>query len=189
MKGNEMKRNASGYYDPTAFHAICDYMKGEKEMKSQMAVYKGDICLAKLNNGSEREFVVLSVHDTFSTVLMLGNGDNLPYPVKCKTMMHTNPGMLQYMFNDRFISFIRSMTDKEIDDLMKAVADSLGIDAVEASAPSEVVQAEAPKEVVKEVIVSDPEIETLKAELTKSQAERDVFKGLYENLISKMMAK
>jgi len=182
MLDNEIRRNGSGYVDMTAYKAIRSYMKGEKEMD----LYQGDIFTVQFKNGQEREAVILAVHDNFSTILVLGDNDTQPYAVKCNGMKYTNPGMLSYMFNDCFTGFIRSMKNDEYNDLMKAVIDALGYEAP----AKEIVKEAAPAvNYVRQGQILIPETEALKADLTKAKAERDIYKSLYDNLISSMIAK
>ena len=185
-----INRNGSGYYDPTAYKAIKNYMKCEEK---RMELYSGDIFKNRLNNGSEKGFVIVSVHDKFSTVLMLSDNENLPFSIKCNGMKYTDPGMLQYVYNDNFTEFVRAMTQPEIDELMKAVIDSLGYEAPVKEVVKEVEvskeAAPAPVEFVRKGQFMIPETEALKEDLTKAQAERDVYKNLYENLIGSMIAK
>lgn len=127
--------------------------------------------------------MVLSVHDTYSTVLMLYNNETMPYGVNCLGMKYTEPGMVQYMYHDKFKSFIRSMKDDEFSDLMQAVVDALGYDALVAK-----------PEKVDEKPNLEPEttntgVEWFSEELAQAKAERNVYKELYDNLISSMLAK
>lgn len=172
--------NVSGYYDPTAYKAIRKLLKSEEK---KMDIYNGDIFEVELNNGVHREVVVLSVHDTYSTVLMLCNNETMPYGVNCLGMKYTEPGMVQYMYHDKFKSFIRSMKDDEFSDLMQAVVDALGYDALVAK-----------PEKVDEKIVLEPDttntgVEWFSEELAQAMDERNVYKELYDNLISSMLAK
>lgn len=141
-----------------------------------MELYNGDIFRVMLKDGREREAVILSTHDNYSTILMLGDDDRQPYAINCNGTKYTNPGMVSYIFNDTIMDFVRSMTNSEYNDLMKSVIDYLGYDM-------------PVKEVVKEIkpepVVSDVQ----NIELTKAQAERDVYKNLYENLIKSMISR
>lgn len=176
----EIIKNGSGYYDPTAYEAIKKTdKKGKKKMEN---FYQGDIVKCKQQNGTEREYVILSVHDKFSTVLMLGNDEKMSFSIKSNGLKYAEPGMLQYMYNDNIICFIRSLTDKELNSLMNAVIDSLGYDFGLDSAAAETTL----EPVVKEVFVENQQ--TVE-ELTKAKAERDVYKNLYENLINSMITK
>ena len=163
-----INRNGSGYYDPTAYKAIKNYMRnGENSMK----LYKGDIVEIETNTGLTKEAVILSVHSKFSTILILTENESLPYSVNCKGLRFTDPGMIQYVFNDNVKELIRSMKQDEIDYLLQEVVDGLGYEAQKNDIPE------------------GDSIEVFSEELTKVKAERDVYKSLYENLIGSMIAK
>lgn len=171
----DYKRNGSGYVDTTAYQAIKNYLKGEDDMD----FYQGDIFKGELTNGGEKEFIVVSVHDRFCTTLMLSENDSLPYQVICNGMKYTNPGMLQYMYKDRLTSFVRSMKKDEFTDLLQNIVDSLGY---EGSAEPVI------NEVIKLPDTATATAETL-VELSKVKAERDIYKKLYDDLISGLMAR
>lgn len=120
---DDLRRNAEFYSDPTAYKAISKVMKGEKSM----IVNKGEIYAYETTNGFRREILVLSAHTDVSTVLMLSDNSELPVPVNSRTMMYTNPAMIQYVFNDRLNEYIKTVPDDEFHMIMNAVIDSLGI--------------------------------------------------------------
>lgn len=175
----EVMRNGSGYCDPTAYKAITNCMKGEKK---KMELYNGDIFEIEQMNGVIKEAVVLAVHNKFVTVLFLSDNERLPYEVNCRGIKYTHPAMLQYTYNDRFRTFIRKMKDEEFNDLLKAAVESLGYEPSEKEAKKE-----APVEYVRSENFMIPETEQLKTDLIKVQAERDIYKSLYENLIGNMI--
>lgn len=208
---NDLKVNGAGYYDPTAYAALSNIQR--KEVKG-MELYNGDILEYEKSNGSSCEVVILAVHDKYSTIISLSDSDKLPYSVKCRGMRYTDPGMIQYAYNNKLSNYIRSMTDQEYVELMDAVVDSLGYEAktvevakkddASASVPALSIPAseiegcaltagderkkteEAPY--IAEVY-QNIETEELKESLIKVQAERDVYKELYENLFSRMIEK
>lgn len=180
MIDKELSQNASGYFDETAYKAFREIMKGKK-----MDIYSGDIFRAKMQNGTnEKEYVVLAVHGKFCTVLMLSENESMPYMVNCQGIKYTDPGMLGYVFTDRFTDYIRSMSKPEFDTLLKAVVDSLGYTEDDVPKLPEPVISAVPESVKPEIIDTDAVIE-----LAKAQAERDVYKNLYENLISSMVGR
>ncbi len=176
---NGINRNGSGYYDETAYMAIKNYIKSEEK---NMELYEGDIFRAVMKSGEEREFVILSVHKDISTVLMLSDNEYFPCEVNCNGIKYTHPGMLQYVFNDRFTTFIRSMKKDEIDDLKRKVLEALGCSIPEKETPAEVIE-----KVVEKVVEVPAVDEELKNSLDRTIAERDIYKELYEKLLMRMM--
>ena len=179
-----INRNGSGYADPTAYDAIKNIMKSEEKT---MNFYRGDIVDFELNNGLSKEAVILSVHDNYSSVVVLWDKEK-PYIVNCRGMKYTDPGMVQYVFNDKITGFVRSMSDQEYADIMQAVVDSLGYEAPEQVKKAEVKEA-APEEFIPPVAVDGPFNIAFREEMVQIKAERNVYKELYENLINSMIAK
>ena len=178
---DDLKRNGDKYYDPTAYFALKEYIKSEEK---NMELYQGDIFRGELNNGGEREFVILSVHNYYSTVLMLTENESQPYAIKCNELLYCDPGKLQYLNNDKFTTFIRALNKDELDDLMQEVFDSFGYSTL--SKPIKQVAA-VPKSII--VPAKDTGADKAAIELTKALTERDVYKSLYENLIGSMIVK
>lgn len=180
MKDADIKRNASGYYDPTAYEAIKSIMKGENKMN------KGEIWEAKQSNGTFKNVIVIADHGKFCTVLNLCENYNPEQiEVVCQGIMYTDPRKLQYTFNDMFTNFIRTMKDEEFDYIMEKIADGLGLDKPQ---PTETVEEKS-----KEAFIPCPEptidlfdIEAIK-DAERAKAERDVYKGLYEKLLADVM--
>ena len=77
-----INRNGSGYADPTAYDAIKNIMKSEE---MAMNFYRGDIVDFELNNGLSKEAVILSVHDNYSSVVVLWDKEK-PYIVNSQGM-------------------------------------------------------------------------------------------------------
>lgn len=185
---DELKTNGAGYYDPTAYKALTRVMRKEEKT---MKLYNGDIIEFEQSNGMKRIAVILAVHEKFSTVLVLAENDKLPYSVKCQGLKYTDPAMLQYTYNDAFTNLIRSMSDDEFSDIMQAVIDALGYEMPENVAkepPKGTVEEAAPVDYVAKVQYN-VEIETLQENLIQAQAERNVYKELYDNLINSMITK
>lgn len=182
----DISRNGSGYVDPTAYKAIKNFLKSEEK---SMELYKGDIVEFEQNNGYVKEAVILSVHEKFSTVLVLNDNDRLPYSVNCKGMKYTDPGMVQYVFNDKIQNYIRSMSDKECADIMQAVVDALGYEAPVKEVVKEVVKKSEPEFIPLAVNNDLPFDNAIHEEMAQLKAERNVYKELYENLINSMIAK
>ena len=181
MKDLEFKRNGSGYYDPTAYKAMKNYMEGE-EMK------QGEVWEIQLNNGMTKEAIVIVDHGNFSSILQLTeNNDFGNIEVNCHGVKYTDPRRLQYAFNNNFTSFIRTLKAEEFDQIMDSIADALGL-YVEPEKLSN-----QPEKVVEKIVevpaISDnaADLAAITLECTKAQAERDVFKGLYEKLLESVM--
>ena len=163
--------------------------------------YKGDIVEIELKNGSLKEAVVLQVHEKYSNILVITDDAKMPYKVTCRGEKYVDPGMVQYVFNDRVVSFIRSMTDSEYEAIMDAVIDALGYVPKQLSEESSATEPEQEKEqepkqqpqspvrFVRDGDIMVPETEYLKKELVQARIAWNIYKELYEKLIGSMMAK
>ena len=197
-----LKKNGSGYADPTAYEAIRAVEK-EKSEDKMMEFYKGDIVEIELKNGSLKEAIVLQVHEKYSNILAITDDARMPYKVTCRGEKYVDPGMVQYVFHDRVVNFVQSMKDSEYEAIMDAVIDALGHapkQLPEESAATEAEQGNGqeleqkpqPQPSVRFVRDGDvmvTETEYLKKKLVQAQVERNVYKELYEKLIGSMMAK
>ena len=193
-----LKKNGSGYADPTAYEAIRAVEKGEGKM---VEFYKGDIVEIELKNGSLKEAIVLQVHEKYSNILAITEDARMPYKVTCRGEKYVDPGMVQYVFHDRVVNFVRSMTDSEYGAIMDAVIDALGhvpkqlpeeSTATEPEQESKLIlehKQQPPARFVRDGDVMVTETEYLKKKLVQAQVERNVYKELYEKLIGSMMAK
>lgn len=180
----EILRNGSEYKDPTAYNAITNCLKEGKKM----ALYKGDIFEIDYPNGETRYAVILAVHTKYATILTVSENDKLPYKVPCRGMKYTDPGMIQYAYNDKFKTFIRSMKEDEFKKLFDAVIKKLGYEPTESKSEPEKKAETAPVEYVRKDQFMIPKMEQLETDLLKTQAERDVYKSLYQELVESLMA-
>ena len=189
-RGKKMNiRNSEGYYDPTAYEAIKN-----AERERNMQVKRGDIYFIKktnINSGSEQEngrpAIVVSnntgnanadVVEVVYTTLQV----KTPLPTHVQVVARVkSTALCEQIFTvskDRLQEFVRSCTEKEMEQIDKALMISLGIKQPE----------QATKEVIKEVVREVP-AEVTQAEreaMIKLQAERDIFKGLYDEMFKKI---
>ena len=130
---NDIKKNGSGYYDPTAFKAIIN-----TGGVNNMEVYKGDIFyIEKGKTGESSPAVVVSATETVketgcAQVAWLTNKEENSSPTHAKVMCVT-PSVaicekLSFAYLDRFGEFVRTCTEKEIQDIDNAMLATLGIE-------------------------------------------------------------
>ena len=140
---NELKRNGSGCYDPTAYNAIKNFMMGEEKME----VYRGDIFYIRkggYTTGSEQEqgrpAVIVSndIGNKYSQiyeVVYLTSQEKKPLPthvpVMCKVPSTAMCEQITNVSQDRLGNFVRTCTDEEMEAIDRALAISLGIDLTE----------------------------------------------------------
>lgn len=159
---NDIKKNGSGYYDPTAFEAIIN-----AGGVNNMEVYKGDIFyIEKGKTGEKSPAVVVSATEVIeetgcAQVAWLTNKEENSSSTHVKVMCMT-PSVaicekLSFAYLDRFGEYIRTCTEKEIQDIDNAMLATFGIERQNDNADCE-------------------EIRTLKKELEEKQREIEEMK-------------
>lgn len=201
---NELKRNGSGYYDPTAYKAMINAEKGEDEMK----IYEGEIYEVQRNDGRFMEVVIIAVHEETSNILILSdkNSDGSTRVI-CKGEKYTDANRICYIFNDQIRTFIRKMKDEEFAKILDDVRNSLGIKQstmFEFEWSEKVVKLESRIDSLirqKEDLLNKIEYLEYNAkeqaeessgehenEMYKLQVERDFYKEMYNKLLGKLIA-
>ncbi len=195
------RRNAEHYMDMTAYVAIQN-----AERALGMYPKAGEIWTVE-KNGVEKTVVVVAAHDEYCTVLQLDDRQKNPYDIKitARSIMYTDPGMLAYRYNTFFADMVKKMPDGEFADLLGAVADALCIKTDDQSDELEAKEAEIAslKDLCAEyddrLQEAQDAIKALETQITKMaersciediaalQAERAVYKELYEQTIAKLI--
>lgn len=159
---NDIKKNGSGYYDPTEFEAIIN-----AGGVNNMEVYKGDIFyIEKGKTGEKSPAVVVSATEVIeetgcAQVAWLTNKEENSSSTHAKVMCMT-PSVaicekLSFAYLDRFGEYIRTCTEKEMQDIDNAMLATFGIERQNDNADCE-------------------EIRTLKKELEEKQREIEEMK-------------
>jgi hypothetical protein len=195
-----LPKNSEGYPDPTAEYAIG---KADKDMNTTNEFYPGDIWRCKRNDGKDMDtYIILAVHDKYATTLKLYDtpsySNNLE--VKADGLMYADTGRLSWVFLDTCKDFIRCMNPKELETLRNSVAKALNI-----IRPVLMPEPAPTKTTVAEVVVGpDPELKTLIEKLNRVElavldnkavddlteqnirlsAQLEVYKGLYEKVLT-----
>lgn len=120
---DDLKRNGSGYYDPTAYKAIRKFQNGGV---SNMNIRKGEIWEVEHGKDSKLALVIKN-HGSYCSVLMLNDEPRETRDIRlnARGMKYTESGMVSYKFCDAFVDFVRTTTDEEFDDVMGKVSESL----------------------------------------------------------------
>ena len=89
--------------------------------------YTGDIIEAEEKTGAAGTYVIVAAHETYMTALRLVEiqTNQMPYEVIAKKKMYTDPGRLVFVYNSKIRNLVRSMSDKETDNLRREVKDAL----------------------------------------------------------------
>lgn len=171
----ELKYNADGYYDPTAYMALNNVQKGESMKENRT----GEIWEIELSEGNI--FYAIIIADDGNIVNFIRLIDeatkNSDIELNCCGIKYASSRMVQYCFTQKVVLFTRKLTDDEFSDILQKVADSLGIEFIW----EELGVIEKASEPVKYEAIS------FDAELEKTKAQLEVYKDLYESLLQKMV--
>lgn len=120
-------RNGEGYPDPTAGTAIRNIEKEERRKNMSDTYYTGDIIEAEEKTGIIGTYAIVATHETYMTALRLAEmrTERVTYEVIAKEKMYTDPGRLVPVYNNKIRGLVRSMSDKETDNLRREVKDAL----------------------------------------------------------------
>ena len=120
-------RNGEGYPDPTARAAIRDIEKEERRKNMSDTYYTGNIIEAEEKTGIIGTYAIVATHETYMTALRLAEmrTERVTYEVIAKEKMYTDPGRLVPVYNNKIRGLVRSMSDKETDNLRREVKDAL----------------------------------------------------------------
>lgn len=128
-------RNGSGYIDPTACQALKKVEKEEKKMSMNIEICPGDIWeSAPANPGDPlRTFLVIAVHGGICNVLKLQNQIDMHatkgITVYARTPKCTHVGMLSYVSRNRLSEYIKTLPEKEFQEVKNHILEGLGLEA------------------------------------------------------------
>ncbi len=185
---NEIRKNGSGCYDPTAYKAILN-VEEKKEMDSYNGdISRGDIFYIKhiggINERSEgRPGVVVSNNNLnkkadYVTVVYLSGKALSDLPTHAKVLAKApSIALCEQVYTvkkERILEYIRSCTDEEMTDIEKCIAYSFGLDgltnAMKFKAETEQTIAKSYEELVQKI-----------------EMERDLYKQLHNDLLERII--
>jgi transcriptional regulator with XRE-family HTH domain len=134
-KDKEIKRNASGYTDPTAYAAIKTIEKEGNEMSEGggllRVVEKGGIYEYTLQNGQRKYALCVSDHrrtDKKTAAICILQEVGLGAEVHVNGLvLHINPSRLSYGYVDNFGKFIKNISEEKMKAIEKDIADAVGL--------------------------------------------------------------
>lgn len=190
-------RNHEYYMDTTPYHALRNIEKGMNMMNKTGEIWTVDV------NGVERFAVIIKDYENnnFSSGLLLSDIRN-EYKTYDVTTTHgvycTQVSMLTYFYDNRLIRFDRKLKDDEYAALMGEIASLFGFSAESDKLPAEVEKidqtddqslAEDLREDVSALetaLCAQEEVNRcMEKKIIRVEAERDVYKDLYMQAVSK----
>lgn len=159
----ELLYNASGAKDETAYKAIINVMKGNNDM-GVMGVKKGEVW--EVESGvATRHVVVIKCFEDYAATIMLQDNEPKESSVQviARGVTYADAGRLGWVFYDKFVNYVRSLTAEEDKYLRQAVGAALELEVNKVSAVTAAAALEARDE-------ARQELEELRKEL-KAKAE------------------
>lgn len=168
----DFKFNHERYYDPTAYRALSNVQKGGIMNLNDSRT--GEIWDVSAKNGMNYKALVIADNGQVVTLIKLVDEEtnNCDFSIICQGKMYGSSRMIQHTFTQFCESFHRKLKDEEFQSIMDKVAKSLGIET----------KCETNATVEEFVYGKQTEVE-----LEKTKAQLEVYKGLYEGLIQKVM--
>lgn len=195
-KKNDIRYNGSGYYDETAYKAIKNIDRGGM---ASMEYNKGEIWEIETANGITREVLLVQCFDDYAAALTLVDSQpNHTYmQIKSQDLRYMDCGRLGYVFYDKFVKFVRMVSDEELKEIQYRIASALDLPAMEMTeaaepAPASVdAEADTATQQQDDAPESKCELQQLlmdsALELQGMTRERDVYKELYNQLLGKLL--
>lgn len=180
MLYNEMKRNASGYYDETPYKAVLGNCEA------------GDV----LESGMNKVYLILKNHGKFSTALALFStinpATNTTYEVVVdesgnSRRYYTNPAMIQYVFNDIFMNRAGTLEQDDFLGLMETVGENLGVTIKVSKA-----ETDEQAKLIDELIQDNERLRKVAASIRDTEhtsQEAAFYKRMYHEIIDRLIAK
>ena len=168
---DEIKRNGEGYYDPTAYEAI-----KRMEDTDMEEVKAGEVWEAV--TGTETGlFIILKNNSRYVTVLYLTESapSTNSFRVTLDPVMYTDCGRSSYVFPDRLIRHVTTLTENEFKELKNGVAKALEF--------PQIVQV---KTGAIQTTAKEPDPDFM-IDLGIEKTEKRVYKSLYENLLREVI--
>lgn len=172
----DFKFNHEKYYDPTAYKALSNVQKGE--MMNLNDNRTGEIWDVSTKNGMDYKALVIADNGQVVTFIKLIDEDttNCDFSIICQGEKYGSSRMIQHTFTQFCETFQRKLKDEEFRDIMDKVAGLLGIES----------KCELKGTVEEFIPLPEPDKFT-EMELEKTKIQLEVYKGLYDDLIKKVM--
>lgn len=203
---DSLKRNGEGYYDPTAYEAMKNILKGAKPME----IYRGDIFFVEggTNNYEKGRPCVIVSNNTgnhFSNcveVVWLTTAEKKPLPTHVEVIAGQKATAMcegiETIRKERLSNFMRTCTPAEMQAIDGALMVSLGLDEGKCNTDENRAELECVKKEFDRLLKENELLRTakpafdevtaeLKQEVLKAQVERDTYKSLYESMLAKMI--
>ena len=180
----ELRRNGSGYYDPTAYKALKNY---EREV-NHMEYKRGEIYKYNTANG-ERDILIVSSNERcemyyLNALFLQPNASGNDVQIVCGDLMYADCDKVSLVTATNMGEYIRTATESEMLQVDNGIIDSLGLVLSDETDTMEQLIEEKRKSNTKDV-----ELKELRKKLDERtirlETERDIYKAWFEKLMEK----
>lgn len=203
MGGNdrELRRNGSGYYDPTAYKALKNYEREANHME-----YKRGEIFKYNTTGGEREILIVSSNERcegyYLNALFLNDNASGNYvQVACGDLRYVDCDKVSLVTASNMGEYIRTATESEMLQIDNGIIDSLGLVLSDETDATEQLIEEKKKNLEKDNRIKSLEkalndalrtapllnagTNSAAEEIIKLETERDMYKAWFEKLMEK----
>lgn len=165
----ELLYNQSGIKDITAYKAITN-IEGEGKNVNGYEINKGEIWEVESGVGTKL-VVVLNCYDKYAATVMLQEQEPSSNVVDIvgHGMMYADAGRLGYVFYDKMVDYVRTLTPEEDKALRQAIGAALDLEVNKVSAATTAAALEARDKAYEEVAAVQKEVDYLREELTRAK--------------------
>ena len=199
----ELRRNGSGYYDPTAYKALKNY---EREV-NHMEYKRGEIYKYNTANG-ERDILIVSSNERcegyYLNALFLNDTASGNYvQIVCGDLRYVDCDKVSLVTASNMGEYIRTATEAEMLQVDNGIIDSLGLVLSDETDTTEQIIEEKKKNLEKDNRIKSLEkalndalrtapllnagTNSAAEEIIKLETERDMYKAWFEKLMEKAM--
>lgn len=171
------KKNSKGYTDMTAYLAI-KRTEGVKEMEAK----RGEIWEIEKGNGEKKLVLILASDDSMAAVYLLLD-KYIPGDIEIQTLhgeKYLHPLMVGYVTHYSMVRFVQALQEDKLKEIKTAFSKAFG----EFGGQDNTSILSIPNPVLH---VGEEEIVSLQAELSGVKKEAEIYKGLYDDLLGRLL--
>lgn len=169
--------NQSGIKDETAYKAITNLRNGSRENMNGYEINKGEIWEVESGAGTKL-VVVINCFDRYAATVMLQEqepGSNA-VQIVAHGMMYADAGRLGYIFYDKMVDYVRTLSTDEAQELRRAIGEALDLEVNKASAATTAAALGARDRALEAAQQYENEVAELTLRLEAARAEVDVLR-------------
>lgn len=186
IKVTEFK-NAEGYNDPTAYEGLKPVIEEDVKKEREVECTPGSIHMYVDRSNRRHAIMVLSAMGEYVTGLMLSPiKPAVDWPVSMDTnngVYWADAGRTVYVYYDAIVDYLGTVSDEQLGAVRETVADALGLRSVEGLLES--LRSKGALKGASATQMATP-CQHTDIEFEKLITERDIYRELYNSLISRI---